>query len=170
MKVLLTTKDQDIYPDETFDPDNDWKKREAARAIVFDDQGLIALMDVSKHGYHKLPGGGLDEGEKVFDALARELREETGCRAEVTREVGQIREYRKKYNQVQESYCYIAKLVGEKGEPSLEPGEIADGFKIMWVSIDEAIDLLSSDETDGYHGKFVLKRDLVFLKEAKKLL
>ncbi len=40
-----------------------WDVREAARGIVIDDEGKIAMLHVSKNNYYKLPGGGIDEGE-----------------------------------------------------------------------------------------------------------
>ncbi|MEI6499231.1 MAG: NUDIX domain-containing protein [bacterium] len=170
MKLLQTIYDQDIFPDYVEGEKIEYRKREAARAIVVDDQGLIALMNVSNCGYHKLPGGGLQDDEGAPTALARELLEEIGCKAIIQKEVGEIIEYRNEFNQVHYNYCFIAKLTGEKGEPNLEDDEIENGFKIMWVSIDEAIKLLSTDIADNYHGKFVLARDLIFLTEAKKIL
>jgi len=49
--------------------------REAARAVLFDDDDNIPLLFVAKHHYHKLPGGGIDDGENKEDALIRECRE-----------------------------------------------------------------------------------------------
>lgn len=36
------------------------RARTAARAILFAPDGKIALLRVGRHGFHKLPGGGLD--------------------------------------------------------------------------------------------------------------
>jgi len=176
MKQLLTIKEKDIFPNVVENPNIQYKKREAARAVVFDKESKIAIMNVSKHHYHKLPGGGLQGGEDVHQALARELKEEIGCKAEIVKKVGQIIEYRDFLNeysfnsQIQYSYCFIANLVGKKGKPSFEDDEIENGFKIMWVPMDTAIKLLSTDKTNDYQGNFILKRDLAFLEEAKKLV
>ena len=35
--------------------------REAVRIIGLDENNLVPLLFVSRHNYHKLPGGGIDE-------------------------------------------------------------------------------------------------------------
>lgn len=175
MNVLLTIKEDGIIPGSP-DPgqlevdESNFKVREAARAVLLDNDGQVYLLYVAKHGYHKLPGGGIDEGEEILQALERELMEEVGCKAEIISELGIIVEFRT-YDDgklKQTSYCYLARQVGEQVESSLEEGEIEEGLtEVKAGSIDEAIALLERDEPDNLEGKFIQKRDLAFLREAK---
>jgi 8-oxo-dGTP pyrophosphatase MutT (NUDIX family) len=146
------------------------KFRQAARAVVFDDERNLALLHVSNLGYYKLPGGGLDEGESMLQALKRECLEEIGCEIEVEQEVGLIVEYREKFNLKQESYCYIAHVLGKKGVTALTPPEIAQGFKLMWVPLRDAVRLVSESNSEDYQGLFIVPRDLAFLRETERIL
>ncbi len=171
MKTLLTIRQQDIDPaSPTIDTSN-FRTREAARAVLLDDKNQVYLMNVTLHGYHKLPGGGIDEGESILQALERELMEEVGCRAEVTAELGTIVEYRDFETLKQTSYCFLAKQVGQQEPSNLEEGELAEGMiEAKAANIDEAITLLKNDIPNNLEGKFIQKRDLTFLTEAKKAL
>jgi phosphoribosyl-ATP pyrophosphohydrolase len=89
---------------------------------------------------------------------------------EVIREIGMIIEHRNNRNFKQTNYCYLAKLVGEKGEPSFTEKEIEEGFELIWVSLDEAEKLFQGDSPDQYSAQFQGYRDKLFLHEAKKIL
>jgi len=168
MNLLKIIYDKDIGEDVA--PLSAYKERKAARAIVFDNVGAVALLYATKRGYHKLPGGGIESGEDIVTALARELSEEIGCAATNMRELGIIEEYRNRFSLHQTSCCFLADLEGEKGTPHLEEDEIADGFETVWVSLDDAVALLES-ETDiqCYEGKFIRARDFAFLKAVQEM-
>ncbi|MDB5650905.1 MAG: hypothetical protein JWL62_2425 [Hyphomicrobiales bacterium] len=52
------------------------------RAMIFDDTGRICLIRHSYvPGWH-MPGGGVEPGETLYQALAREMHEETGLALE----------------------------------------------------------------------------------------
>ena len=148
-----------------------YRIREAARAIVIDANGKIALLYVSKKNYYKLPGGGLDEGEEKINALKRECKEEIGCDIEIIDKVGSIVEYRKMFNIKQTSYCYLAKVKGEKELPNFMDDEIEDGFKEVWLSYEDAERALMENKAIGYEGSaYIVPRDIIFLREAKKFI
>lgn len=145
--------------------------REAARAIVVDDDGKIVLLHVSKRNYYKLPGGGIEPGEDHVTALRRECQEEIGCDVEVIGEVGTITEYRKMFTLTQVSHCYLARVVGAKGVPHLEEGEIEDGFKGVWLSYAGVQHAMAESIADNPQGRmYIVPRDTLLLKEADALV
>lgn len=170
MQLLKTIKHSDLFLPYNSENKEEIKNRKAARAVVFDNENKIAILKVTNHNYHKLPGGGVEKGEDLAEALEREAMEEIGCKIVVAGEIGKIIEHRDKWNLKQESYCYLAKVVGEKGQSDFTEEEIAGGFSIVWVSLDEAIETLKKDEPNDYEGKFIKVRDLCFLEEARNMI
>jgi ADP-ribose pyrophosphatase YjhB (NUDIX family) len=57
-------------------------------ALIFDDQGRILLGHRRDTNWWNLPGGGMELGETVDEAVRREVREETDLEVEVERLVG----------------------------------------------------------------------------------
>lgn len=165
MTLLATLNPENATPEEV----HLYPLREAARAIVFDTEGNVAMLYASKENYYKLPGGGIEEGEDKLTALKRECLEEIGCDVEVLGELGIIEEYRKFYNLKQISYCYAAQLKGEKGIPEFTPEEIEEGFSNLWIPYEEALALLSKNEATNLEGReYIVPRDTLFLKSAKQ--
>ena len=160
-----------------FDPGTEctsYKLRRAARAVLLNENGDIALMHVTKKNYFKLPGGGIEKGESIIQALLREVVEEAGVEAEVVDQLGMITEDRNNpnYTMHQISYCYVCKVICY-GENSLDEGEARDGFVVEWHPLDKAIELLknsnpSGSEYEDYIGKYMVTRDLAFLEEFAK--
>lgn len=171
MKHLLTIHESDIYSEkENLDP-NGFKVRRAARAVVLNQQGNVALLKANAYSYHKLPGGGVEPGEDMKVALQRELLEEIGCQADITSEIGEIIEYRDKWKLRQVSHCYLAKQVGKSQPPTFTKSELDDGFEVVWTdNIQTAITLLEQDKPENYDGMFIQRRDTTLLKAAQQLL
>jgi len=174
MKLLLELQDEDVGMKSK---KVKMKKRLAARAIIFKDN-KIALMHVTRDHYHKLPGGGAERGETTEQALKREILEETGCRIKITSEVGKIIEHRNRTDvgilqrdsgTLQTAYCYIAKMT-KQGSLSLDEGESQAGYKLEWVTLNSAINIIKNENPRIYDGKFIVKRDLAFLKETKRII
>ncbi len=165
MNLLKTIRESDVFPENLAAPKVEkYKERFAARAVVFDQDGNVALLYVSKHNYYKLPGGGIEKEENIVEALKRECLEEIGCNVEVKNEIGEILEYRDQHSLKQVSYCYVANVVGPKGEPHFEQGEIDEGFQIVWVSLDKAVELMRQSRSNIYNGNFIVIRDLALLE------
>lgn len=168
MKNILTLQDNDFDSSVPKAIESEYWLREAARAVLFSPDGEIYLMHVTKHGYHKLPGGGIDTGESKEQALHRELLEEVGCRAKIQHELGQITEYRKFLSsQKQISYCYTATQVDVQQDSALEEGELEEGMiEVKAKNLTDAIRILKADTPDNLEGQFIQKRDLAFLEAA----
>jgi ADP-ribose pyrophosphatase YjhB (NUDIX family) len=62
--------------------------RPGVAAIIQDAEGRILLQRRSDNGLWGLPGGSVEIGESVQEAIVREVREETGLTVEVLRLVG----------------------------------------------------------------------------------
>ncbi|MBU1045451.1 MAG: NUDIX domain-containing protein [Candidatus Omnitrophica bacterium] len=155
---------------ETIELDGKYQERKAARAVVFDNKGKIAVMYSRNVLFHKLPGGGIEKGEDILLALEREVEEEVGVDIEVGNEIGEIIEYRNDYGLKHISYCYFAKVIGDLREQQLTEYESKElDFELKWVSLDEAIRLLEKDCPEDYTGKFIVARDLIFLREAGEI-
>jgi len=146
-----------------------YKVRIAARAVVFDHKNMVALLYVSRDDYYKLPGGGVEDGEDMSTGLRRECLEEIGCGIEITGELGFTVEYWKEDIEKQVSYCYKAKVLGQKGKPNLTESEKAKGFGLLWVSHTKAIELLERCKPTQFEGEYIVPRELIFLREAGNL-
>jgi len=138
--------------------------RKAARAIVLNDKGEIALIHASKNHYNKLPGGGIDPDESIKDALMREIMEETGATVVIEKKLGITIEYlnfpQEKNGEIQVSYYFIVKVKEIKGEPSFTEEEVEDGFEFFWEMPEKALKLMQEDKPIDYIGKFVRVRDM----------
>ena len=143
-----------------------WEYRKAARAVVFDKENKIGLLNVSSKNYYKLPGGGIEEGEDIKIALDRECEEELGVQVEVLKEIGSIIEFRAQFKLHQTSYCFLAKTSSDKNAPNFTDEEKSSGFEIVWVEPKEALRLLNLKQTSDYEGKFIEERDFCFLRKG----
>ncbi len=119
-------------------------RREAVRAIIVKD-GKIAMVRSNKEGFYKLPGGGIEDGEGHFEALVREVMEETGLSVitDTINEFGYIRERRKSAmfeNEIFEqiSYYYFAEVGDVIFEQKLDDYEKDLEFTLEFTDIEHA--------------------------------
>ena len=117
MELLLEIRESDVGLKGTESFTVPYTLRKAARAIIFNTKRDIAFMHVVKEHYHKLPGGGVEEGEDIHIALKREALEEAGSQIEIGKGLGVIIEYRNQIKLLQISYCFVANVVGDIQAP-----------------------------------------------------
>lgn len=169
VRVIRIITEKDFGRKDTPEKWSSYRVRPGARAVLFDDDSRIAIMHVSKHGYYKLPGGGIDPGESAEAALARELLEEVGASSiGIISEIGQVIGYRDNWGLKCEHNGFIAKLTGKIVTPLLTDGEADVGYETIWAKdIDEAIELIESGKPTEYGQDFEKLRELIFLNEVK---
>lgn len=143
-------------------------ERFVVRALIEKD-GLFAMQQ-GKNGEYKIPGGGMDAGESIVQALAREVQEETGLVIipESMKELGEIVEVRQdifdeniKY--IAHSMHYACEVEPEMVETALTESEKEKGFQLAWADIDTIIEINERVMTEKWQ-----LRDVEFLKWYKE--
>ncbi|MBP6037751.1 MAG: NUDIX domain-containing protein [Candidatus Saccharimonas sp.] len=129
--------------------------RQAARAVLTNQNKQIAVMNFTKNGSFKLPGGGVDDGEDIVEALHREIEEETGYHITNIKELGVVEEDRYFCGMHQTSYCFTADVTDFVGT-KLTEHERSEGMNLRWAqSIDEAISWVKSGNTVDEDGSAI---------------
>lgn len=163
---LLALRDEDIFG--TPKPADDFEytfKRVAVKAIVFDQDNNVALVGTK---YLLLPGGGVEEGETLEEALVRECMEELGCNLVIEGKVGTTEEYRVRDARYQVTHCFIARVVGEKGVPTTEQ-EDERGIEVEWMPLADAYDFLERQidliPNERYNSCFNVRAHTAFVEK-----
>ena len=62
----------------------------------------------------------------------------------------------------------MAKVIGEKGVSNFTDSEKENGFEQVWVSFNEALNILTECKARSVEGRdYIVPRDIVFLEEAR---
>ncbi|MEE1739694.1 NUDIX hydrolase [Streptomyces sp. BE147] len=126
--------------------------RLAAYAVCIEDGRVLLARWVSPAGESNwtLPGGGVEHGEDPFDAVIREVAEETGCTAVVDRLIGVDSrvipgaEARGGVDHQNVGVFYRVRITGGRLRP--EPnGDIAEA---VWTGISDVVGLRRSSLVD----------------------
>lgn len=146
-------------------------KRIAARAVIIDTELNTPILSVRDGDFYKIPGGKIEENEDLQTGLNREIKEEVGCDIEILDKVGEFEFFMESEGRSNYSVCYLAKLVGERGEPDFDENEKQRKFELLWVNIDQAIKIFERcvPKTDDPIEIAIHHRDLNFLKKARDL-
>lgn len=134
------------------------------KGVILRDDGKILLLKRSKKslnpGKWDLPGGTLEKGETLKEALSREIEEETGLEVEVGEIIGTA-EFSKESKNFTEEKRGLRYLTYYSGKKEVKLSKEHQDFE--WFAIDEALEELS--EKDGFENE---KREVVL--KAKEIL
>ncbi|HEX2144089.1 MAG TPA: NUDIX domain-containing protein [Glycomyces sp.] len=131
--------------------------RHGARGIVIDEQDSVLFIG----GYAAperparwiLPGGGIDPGESMRDAAARELFEETGLRVSPDDLIGPVA--RQRYHKLrefglftQENHFFCIRV--ERFEPRVTGGDpYEQDLEFNWIPVDAFLTTEGSEATES---------------------
>jgi 8-oxo-dGTP pyrophosphatase MutT (NUDIX family) len=152
--------------------------RPSVRGIIFNGDGDIAMVYSQKYHFYKFPGGGIEGNETHLEALAREIREETGMTLipDSIKEFGEVLKIQngdesgKDTIHIQQNFYYTCKVKDEIGSQELDDREKELDFVLKFVPIEEAIAVNSAFESDDSFKKQIAEREkrvLELLKEAQ---
>lgn len=118
-------------------------KRIRAVAILIKDHKVLLIHRKNEKEYFTFPGGGVEEGESIEQAVIRELLEETTIKAKINKLL-----YRHIYDNGSEQFFYLCDYIS--GEPKLDENSIEkikmregkEFYNPLWVKLEELKDLL----------------------------
>lgn len=166
MKLIKTITDKCFIDSDII---SESKPRRTVRTILKNEEAKIALMFMAKHQVYIFPGGGVEDGESLEEALRREILEETGCSCRIIKELGYIYENRGGLDYTQESFYYVTEKIGEQVHVKLTKDEEENMTSYNWYSIEEAYEHLLNSAHETLQQKFLQARDLAVLEEYRNM-
>lgn len=131
----------------------------------------IGVRAVLKHGnefviiYHRnwdvytLPGGGVEMGETLEDALHREMLEETGYHVRILKKTLTITEYYK--DSVWEHHMFLCETTGSPEALALTDLELAAGHEVQHISHADLLTLFSTHESPRENAANIYHREFL---------
>lgn len=112
---------------------SDYLFRVSIKALVVNDDGDILVVKESSRNWWDVPGGGMEHGETVKDAIRRELREEVSLRGDFEYEIISIEDpgLLQRLNAWQMRIVFVVK----PKDATFAPGD--DGDEILFINPEE---------------------------------
>lgn len=173
--IILSMKE--LFRIDLKDYDPSWERfyRPSVRGIIFDEEGRVAMIYSRKCHFYKFPGGGIEGEETHMEALAREIREETGMTLipDSAEEFGEVLKVQKGDGEVihvQQSFYYTCRVRGEIGAQELDEGEKELDFVLRFVPVEEAIRVNGEFQGDDAFKKQMAERERQVLERVRGII
>lgn len=126
-----------------YDPNGQAFVRPSVRGIIIHD-GKVAMVHSLKYDYYKFPGGGIEDGESLEEALLREVAEESGLQVILPsiREYGLVHRVQKGQKEakfIQDNYYFLCEVEEKVGAQQLDDYEAEEKFTLEYVDPAHAI-------------------------------
>lgn len=143
-------------------------QRDTARCIIQNSNYEICLLYSRARDYFAIPGGGIEPGESLLEALNREILEETGYTIKNPKPLGKI--FEERHNRATNTYFFLATPL-EKTHTHYMQDELEEDYELVWLPISDAIKKfqtrffeLKEKNFPTYRGSFINTRYLETLK------
>lgn len=145
-----------------YEPNGKAFVRPSVRGIIIHD-GKVAMVHSLKYDYYKFPGGGIEDGESLEEALLREVAEESGLQVILPsiREYGLVHRIQKGQKEamfIQDNYYFLCEVEEKVGAQQLDDYEAEEKFTLEYVDPAHAI-CVNREADHGSKDKIMLERE-----------
>lgn len=169
MKIIANLKDNE-YPYRGID-----ESRDVVRVMLMNEEGKFLFHHLlgddifGYRDYFETPGGGVEKGETLEEAIKRECIEETGYNIDIISPIGEVIDYYNLIHRKNLNHYFLAKTIGEK-----EPVHfVSKGdywiHETVALTLEEA-GILYERKAVTPLARLLLQREKPIIKETRKLL
>lgn len=121
--------------------DDEYMIRNTVRCILLNENNEVGLLlidrddDFGKMKHFETPGGGVNDGESLIEALEREMSEEVGCKI---KNISYLCNISNEYNLLKriDSATFFLAYVDEFGETNLDDYEVDLIKGLVWIPLE----------------------------------
>ena len=167
MKLLQVLKDE-AFPFSYID-----HTRIVTRAIILNEKNEVYLINVERDddfgnaSYLETPGGGVKDGEKLREALLREIEEECGFIVDIIDEIGLVEDDYNIIHRHNKTYYYLCR-VKEVCSSNREEYESLWFKSLKFYNLDDVINICKNP--DSPIAQVVYNRELVVYLKVKEMI